>query len=197
MQVKALNEVASVACGSHHTVAVLGNGEVYSWGMGWYGQLGHERVQQTKVPPSKGNPSAHSMRSSGVRSTTALQQKTHTGTHTTSRGHRHPHEAALNVRPAICMPVLGRAAAVHTSTCAVISMSQDVLERLEVYEATIACDLGHHRSSFADDRRAHCAMSPGLVQGLGGLSIRKIACGSRHTVAYQSDSDGKHAVWSW
>ena len=34
-------EVRQVACGKAHTVAVLANGNLYSWGAGACGQLGH------------------------------------------------------------------------------------------------------------------------------------------------------------
>eukprot|EP00961_Rhodomonas_salina_P055290 742940-Rhodomonas_salina.4 len=73
-------------------------------------------------------------------------------------------------------------------------VEQEVLERLDVYESTISCDLGHKRSDFDDDQRARCSSSPRLVQGLSGVTIRKIACGSRHTLAYQTEKDGTHAI---
>ena len=42
-----------VACGDTHTAAVSSNGEVFTWGWGYYGQLGHgdhiDRTVPTKV----------------------------------------------------------------------------------------------------------------------------------------------------
>lgn len=168
-RVRALEEVdvvVAVACGSDHTVAVLSNGQLYSWGMGWHGQLGHERVASTK-PLGSRRPSSPVR--SAARWAPPASQKAHAGQHTTGRVYRQPHETALN----------------------------EVLERLDVYESTISCDLGHKRSDFDDDQRARCSSSPRLVQGLSGVTIRKIACGSRHTLAYQTEKDGTHAIWSW
>jgi RCC1 and BTB domain-containing protein len=33
--------VTQVACGSYHTAAVCANGDLYTWGNGMYGKLGH------------------------------------------------------------------------------------------------------------------------------------------------------------
>ncbi|NXA55796.1 RCCD1 protein, partial [Nothocercus julius] len=35
-------EVSKVSCGSRHTAAITRNGDLYTWGWGKYGQLGHE-----------------------------------------------------------------------------------------------------------------------------------------------------------
>jgi E3 ubiquitin-protein ligase HERC2 len=43
-------KVRSVACGEHHTVAVTENGEVYSWGRGRFGALGHESQEDLALP---------------------------------------------------------------------------------------------------------------------------------------------------
>lgn len=42
--------VASVACGSRHTLALSDKGELFSWGWGVYGQLGHGDVQSRHTP---------------------------------------------------------------------------------------------------------------------------------------------------
>lgn len=97
-QVRALEEVdvvVAVACGSDHTVAVLSNGQLYSWGMGWHGQLGHERVASTK-PLGSRRPSSPVR--SAARWAPPASQKAHAGQHTTGRVYRQPHETALNVR---------------------------------------------------------------------------------------------------
>lgn len=51
--------VTRVSAGMHHTMVMLDNGDVYSWGSGEYGRLGHddEQMQTTPVlslpPPSR------------------------------------------------------------------------------------------------------------------------------------------------
>eukprot|EP01025_Chloroclados_australasicus_P010865 TRINITY_DN1459_c0_g1_i1.p1 TRINITY_DN1459_c0_g1~~TRINITY_DN1459_c0_g1_i1.p1 ORF type:complete len:472 (-),score=19.34 TRINITY_DN1459_c0_g1_i1:2164-3465(-) len=42
--------VTAIACGSAHSVALLSNGMVLSWGRGEDGQLGHGRTQDSKAP---------------------------------------------------------------------------------------------------------------------------------------------------
>lgn len=42
--------IIAVACGSFHTLAVNDSGEVYSWGVGEKGQLGHGDLESRKVP---------------------------------------------------------------------------------------------------------------------------------------------------
>jgi alpha-tubulin suppressor-like RCC1 family protein len=39
--VDSLNNVRKVSCGFSHTAAINNNGELYTWGHGFYGQLGH------------------------------------------------------------------------------------------------------------------------------------------------------------
>ncbi|KAL0585650.1 hypothetical protein ABG067_004573 [Albugo candida] len=43
-------KVCKVACGLYHTVVIVDNGEVYSFGKNEYGQLGLSHTQNTKVP---------------------------------------------------------------------------------------------------------------------------------------------------
>ena len=42
--------VHAVACGWHHTVALLDNGQVYTWGSGEYGRLGHGDESRQPAP---------------------------------------------------------------------------------------------------------------------------------------------------
>lgn len=54
---KAGNKVVAIACGGHHTLATMSNGDVYSWGFGTMGQLGigalksndEDRAEPTKL----------------------------------------------------------------------------------------------------------------------------------------------------
>lgn len=41
--------VRDIACGSSHSAAITSSGELYSWGLGEYGRLGHgDNVTQLK-----------------------------------------------------------------------------------------------------------------------------------------------------
>lgn len=43
-------EVLMVSCGSRHTAAILGDGSVWTWGWGYYGQLGHGDQADRSAP---------------------------------------------------------------------------------------------------------------------------------------------------
>ncbi|KAG5273945.1 hypothetical protein AALO_G00157470 [Alosa alosa] len=45
-----VSEVSSVSCGSRHTAAVSCQGDLYTWGWGDYGQLGHENLCSSDQP---------------------------------------------------------------------------------------------------------------------------------------------------
>uniref|UniRef100_A0A3Q2WR04 RCC1 domain containing 1 n=2 Tax=Haplochromis burtoni TaxID=8153 RepID=A0A3Q2WR04_HAPBU len=43
-------EIRAVSCGSRHTAAVTTTGDLYTWGWGEYGQLGHQTVTSSDEP---------------------------------------------------------------------------------------------------------------------------------------------------
>ncbi|XP_029008853.1 RCC1 domain-containing protein 1-like isoform X2 [Betta splendens] len=43
-------EITAVSCGSRHTAAVTSAGDLYTWGWGEYGQLGHQNVMSSDEP---------------------------------------------------------------------------------------------------------------------------------------------------
>lgn len=43
-------DIRSVSCGSRHTAAVTTTGDLYTWGWGDYGQLGHQTLISSDVP---------------------------------------------------------------------------------------------------------------------------------------------------
>ncbi|XP_047451559.1 RCC1 domain-containing protein 1-like isoform X2 [Mugil cephalus] len=43
-------EIRAASCGSRHTAAVTTTGDLYTWGWGEYGQLGHETLQSSDEP---------------------------------------------------------------------------------------------------------------------------------------------------
>ena len=42
--------IVMAACGSYHSVAATAEGDVFTWGAGWYGQLGHNDEQRRLAP---------------------------------------------------------------------------------------------------------------------------------------------------
>ncbi|XP_015284316.1 PREDICTED: RCC1 domain-containing protein 1 [Gekko japonicus] len=46
-------DVGKVSCGSRHTAALTRTGELYTWGWGKYGQLGHRDTTATLDRPKK------------------------------------------------------------------------------------------------------------------------------------------------
>ncbi|XP_026504212.1 RCC1 domain-containing protein 1 [Terrapene carolina triunguis] len=48
------SEVSKVSCGSRHTAAVTRTGELYTWGWGKYGQLGHNETASSDQPRQVG-----------------------------------------------------------------------------------------------------------------------------------------------
>ena len=42
--------ILSFCCGGLHSTAITTTGEVYSWGEGQFGQLGHQNFEDEKVP---------------------------------------------------------------------------------------------------------------------------------------------------
>ena len=55
-RLEAIDRVLQVSCGDHFTAAVLTDGSLYTWGLGWHGQLAHER---TVAKASGSKPSAN------------------------------------------------------------------------------------------------------------------------------------------
>lgn len=43
-------DVLTVSCGTRHTAIVAGDGSVWTWGWGYYGQLGHGDRQDKSMP---------------------------------------------------------------------------------------------------------------------------------------------------
>lgn len=43
-------EIVNIACGGSHSAAITINGELYTWGKGRYGRLGHSDNEDRLVP---------------------------------------------------------------------------------------------------------------------------------------------------
>lgn len=44
------SKIKQVECASYHTIALTENGDVYTWGMGQYGRLGHGDEENLSMP---------------------------------------------------------------------------------------------------------------------------------------------------
>ncbi|XP_051740002.1 RCC1 domain-containing protein 1 [Ctenopharyngodon idella] len=56
-----VSEISRISCGSRHTAAVTGTGDLYTWGWGHYGQLGHCTENSTDEPTLVDHFSSHRM----------------------------------------------------------------------------------------------------------------------------------------
>ncbi|XP_048014818.1 RCC1 domain-containing protein 1 [Megalobrama amblycephala] len=54
-----VSEISRISCGSRHTAAVTGTGDLYTWGWGHYGQLGHCTENSTDEPTLVDHFSSH------------------------------------------------------------------------------------------------------------------------------------------
>ena len=50
IQIEDIEQVTAVATGRWHTVALKGDGTVWTWGNNWYGQLGDGRILSSSKP---------------------------------------------------------------------------------------------------------------------------------------------------
>jgi len=48
--IKNLQDIKSVSCGSDHFAAIDNDGNIYTWGNGLYGQLGHGDKSSISIP---------------------------------------------------------------------------------------------------------------------------------------------------
>ena len=164
--------VKQIACGSGHTVVLTGEGEVYTWGRGDDGRLGHGDNGWKYVPRL-----THSLTGQIV-------------THVTCGSY---HTAAVSVRMMnrVCYYCAINGTAFFVSEgCAISTKSQmiNLLDTNIIYTSNYPTQsngdlftwgggmygkLGHgNESGHSNPRR---------VEILMGLSIVDIACGSRHT----------------
>ncbi|XP_073798700.1 RCC1 domain-containing protein 1 isoform X1 [Danio rerio] len=56
-----MSEISRISCGSRHTAAVTSAGDLYTWGWGQYGQLGHGTEHSTDEPTPVDYFSSHSL----------------------------------------------------------------------------------------------------------------------------------------
>ena len=88
--------VALCSAGMHHTMAMLDNGDVYTWGSGEYGRLGHDDEQMQTTPllvELLVGKSTKEISAGGFHSLVLAaggdEKRLHTHTHTHTHSHTH------------------------------------------------------------------------------------------------------------
>lgn len=69
-------DISAVACGDHHSAAVSSTGELFLWGQGLYGQLGHGSFTDAQTPIAfHGGRVVHPSVTLGLRPSSFYQQE--------------------------------------------------------------------------------------------------------------------------
>ncbi|KAL3066453.1 hypothetical protein OYC64_016412 [Pagothenia borchgrevinki] len=169
--------VSQVACGSHHSVALTKDGQVYTWGQGSRGQLGlGERQPSTKSPQhlnslsavplvqvAAGGGQSFALSVSGAVFSWGSNHCGQLGLGDTTDRHTPTPVHCLNLKKTTHISC-GKA---HTAT-----LTKD--GGVFTFGSGEYGQLGHN--SFRDELR------PRLVAELWGAKVTKIACGRHHTL---------------
>ncbi|KAL3795678.1 hypothetical protein ACHAWO_004263 [Cyclotella atomus] len=174
--------ITRVTCGSYHTAAVSSNGDLYTWGGGMYGKLGH------------GNESGHS---------TPRRVEAMTGMNVTDIACGSRHTAVVTNRG--CLYTWGdkeNGVAGHGDTEG-HQYTPKLLERLSGKKVVQISACGFHTGCLTDSmevytwgegkfgRLGHGAErnchTPRLVESLLGKRPRQIACGGFHSAVITQD----------
>ena len=80
--------VTLVSCGTAHSVAVCGSGDMFTWGAGEHGQLGHGDFHEVDLPRPLSQRCFHG-RAKMVMAACFKHTQTHTQTHKHARARKH------------------------------------------------------------------------------------------------------------
>ncbi|XP_055497143.1 probable E3 ubiquitin-protein ligase HERC4 [Leucoraja erinacea] len=175
--------VVQVACGSNHSLALCKDGQVFAWGKNTNGQLGVGEAVGTTHSPQ------HVTALAGI----PLAQITAGGSHTIAVslsgtvfawGANHRGQLGLNDVKAryhpTCVKLLECKKVVQVSCGAhhTAVLNKDGL--VYTFGAGTYGQLGHN--SDRDE------LKPRLLEGLDGIKVSQIACGSSHTMVFSSAS---------
>eukprot|EP00923_Selenidium_pygospionis_P011325 GHVN01019598.1.p1 GENE.GHVN01019598.1~~GHVN01019598.1.p1 ORF type:complete len:1678 (-),score=279.07 GHVN01019598.1:366-5399(-) len=183
-------KIARVSCGADHSLAISDNGVLFGWGVGQYGAIGNGGTDDTYLPRrikvgNKGIPVAHC--SAGTKHSLAC----------TDTGEAYAWGNGAN----------GRLGLGHARGSLTPTLVEHLLDRNTVFVSA-----GESHSAFVDTqglmftcgagtygRLGHSAtddgdvMLPRLVEGLGGVSVAQVACGTFHNLALTTDG----RLYSW
>ena len=168
-----MGRVTDVACGDNFTAAIVGS-RLYTWGQGWFGQLGHRRIAAVaEEKQSKGEVRKGVGRAPKKKSEMGGEERRKSQVHSNPVYHAEMY-AGLS------------------------SQEMECIEKLDLAKSALECNMGHEQSERSDDGRARCSPSPAIVSMLEGSNVTLVACGSRHIIAHEQDrSQGRYETWSW
>ena len=174
--------VTQITCGSYHTAAVTNNGELYTWGGGMYGKLGHGSESGCSTPQKvEGLSSTHikavacgSRHTVAVSSTGALyswgDKENGVAGHENTEGHQFTPKIVEKLKNKVVVQL--SACGFHTGC-----ITQDK----QVY---IWGEGKFGRLGLGSERNCH---TPRLIEDMIGTDPKQISCGGFHTAIVCED----------
>mmetsp|Transcript_29366 Transcript_29366/g.47412 ORF Transcript_29366/g.47412 Transcript_29366/m.47412 type:complete len:792 (-) Transcript_29366:878-3253(-) len=166
--------VARVACGCWHSACVTDDGEVYTWGNGSSGQLGHGNKDSSQVPVRVAALANSHMRriSCGRKHTAAVSDKD--SVYMWGSGFLGNAKETQETAPVVVKALEGRQ--VQNVVCgAEHTAALTVLGELYIWGNGLSCRLG------IGDEKNH--LSPLVLEGLAGKKVWCVALGDKHSAA--------------
>mmetsp|Transcript_20483 Transcript_20483/g.50234 ORF Transcript_20483/g.50234 Transcript_20483/m.50234 type:complete len:594 (-) Transcript_20483:76-1857(-) len=174
--------VVQVTCGSYHTAAVSGNGDLFTWGGGMYGKLGHGNEMGHSTPKRVEALAglAVSQIACGSRHTVAVvsngalyswgDKENGVAGHGDTEGHQYT--------PKLVERLAGKTI-VQLSACGFHTCCLDSSSEVYSWGEGKFGRLGH-----GTERNCH---TPRLIEALLGKSPRQVSCGGFHTAVCTDD----------
>ena len=174
--------VVEITCGSYHTAAVTNNGELFTWGGGMYGKLGHGSESGCSTPRKvEGLNDAHvTSVACGSRHTVAMtsngaiyswgDKENGVAGHANTEGHQYTPKVVEKLQNKIVVQL--SACGFHTGC---------ITDDRQVY---IWGEGKFGRLGLGSERNCH---SPRLIEDLSGTNPKQIACGGFHTAVVTHD----------
>jgi RCC1 and BTB domain-containing protein len=174
--------VTQITCGSYHTAAVTNNGELFTWGGGMYGKLGHGSESGCSTPRKVeglsdvhvGSVACGSRHTVAVTSNGAIyswgDKENGVAGHASTEGHQYT--------PKVVDKLLNKNV-VQLSACGFHTGC--ITDEKQVY---IWGEGKFGRLGLGSERNCH---SPRLIEDFTGTNAKQIACGGFHTAVVTDD----------
>lgn len=174
--------VTQITCGSYHTAAVTNNGELFTWGGGMYGKLGHGSESGCSTPRKVeglsdvhvGSVACGSRHTVAVTSNGAIyswgDKENGVAGHASTEGHQYT--------PKVVDKLLNKNV-VQLSACGFHTGC--ITDENQVY---IWGEGKFGRLGLGSERNCH---SPRLIEDFTGTNAKQIACGGFHTAVVTDD----------